>query len=275
MTSIVIVTPEEEIKATYDTNLCSCYESFEEDKREGIHAEEDQWDGECHCEMEYLISEWDYIDDDDHKEIIMDIMKSRSYHHIDGWRGYIEVKPDENKYSHLNLGFNWLSGHHSYAKEEKKMELFKQAITSLDMTIIFVTNQTGNFAAYTDVYCWKEQHDALSKVSDFINDFVGDRDSRWDVGVLMHFDSDKETGERIQAELNDQTLPDKWNWKEFIEHYDLIKANLPRFKEKGFREMTFEQQIGVLSGKGDAGIMAAQTMIALRELTPDKKDDKS
>jgi len=275
MTTVRIVTPEEEIVGTYDTNLCSCYEYHEEQKRDGEIPEDKEWDGECHCEMEYLIVEWDHIEDDDHREIIKDIINSRAYHRVDGWRGYYEVKPEENKYSHLDIGFNWLSGHHSVSKEEKKMELFKQAIKQLDMTIIFVTNQTGNFAAYTDTFCWKEQYDTLSKVSDFINDFVGDNDSRWSVGTLMHFDSDQATGERIQAELDAQTLPDDWDWNVFIEKYDEMKANLPKFQEKGFRDMDSNQQIGVLAGKGSAGLMAAQTLLALRTLTPDKKDASS
>jgi len=275
MTTVTIVTPEEEIRATYNRDLCSCYEYFEEQKRDGEVKEDEDWDGECHCELEYLIAEWDYIDDEDHKTIIKDIINSRRYHRIDGWRGYYEVFPDEKKYSHLDLGFNWLSGHHSYAKEEKKMELLKGAFKQLDMTLIFVTNQTGNFAAYTDVYCWKEQYDALSKVSDFINDFVGDRDSRWDVGTLMHFDSDEETGKRIQAELDAQTLPLDWDWKVFIEKYDEMKANLPKFKEKGFSDMDFNQQVGVLAGKGSAGLMAAQTMIAIKRLQDTKRDTSS
>lgn len=175
------------------------------------------------------------------------LFETRYYHRIDGWRGYYDVKPDKDKLEHLGLGFNWLSGHHSATKEEKKMILLKEAIRQLELPVFLVTTQTGNFSAYTDVFVRKEDKDTFNKVSKFIEDFVGDSDPRWDVGVLMHFDSDKTVGQSVIEDLNKQELPEWWNWKTFIEKHHLLEHAVDGMETKPLSSLEDQQQISVLS----------------------------
>lgn len=184
----------------------------------------------------------------DINNLIDHIFKTRYYVRLDGWRGYMDIQPDDDKLTKLDIGFNWLSGHHSATKEEKKLKLFQNAVRQLESPVFLVSNQTGNFSSYTDVYVKTEDADALNKVSKFINDFLGDSDPRWDVGVLMHFDSDRRVGQSAIEDLNNQELPEWWNWKTFIEKHDILENAVDKMKTKSITDLDDEQQVGVMAG---------------------------
>jgi len=192
------------------------------------------------------------------------LMSSIKYKSTGGWYGYNEAHPDDNEIIHLDMGFNWLSGHHSAVKEVKKKDLFEKAIGELKIPIFAITVRTGNFAAYTDLYARKANEKDLNKISTFINDFVGDRDPRWDVGVIMHFDSDNLVGQKAIKDLESQLLPEWWKWQLFLDHYDVIKDEAPKFNKGSFKDLQFDQQIGVMSGS-PLGLTFAKLLLLMKQ----------
>lgn len=200
------------------------------------------------------------------------IMASRGYHRIDGWRGYNTVTPPTNKFAHLELAFNSLDMHHSQALIKKKKELFSQAVKELEIPIFYLTARTGNFASYTDVYVRLVDKSICDKVSSFILEFTGDSDPRWDVGVMMHFDSDKASGDSVVESLKTQSLPDWFEWKSFIQNYDEIMNTIPTFKEGNYSDLDDGQLLGVFASKGAMGLEVGKMMLILRDLGRKKKE---
>ncbi len=205
---------------------------------------------------------------------VVALMQGRKYHKTDAWRGHYYSDPNKELWTGLNVDFAWLSGHHSNALVLEQKKLLEQAFKELEIPVFYCVHMSSNvFYQNIDAFVSAKHTDNANKIIGFINDFTGAKDSRWDAGILMHFDADKQLAEKLQEQLNSQKLPDDWSWTDFVEKYDEMVKTVKKFKTEGFAGMSFEQQVGVMAGSGETGLMMAQTMMAIRELKAKKENE--
>lgn len=210
------------------------------------------------------------------KEDVIALMQGRKYHRTDAWRGHHFSDPDKELWTELNVDFAWLSGHHSNALVLKQKELLEQALKELEIPVLYCVHMSSNvFYQNIDAFVSAKHRDKANRIINFINEFTGAKDSRWNAGVMMHFDEDVPMAEKLKEQLSSQELPDDWSWKQFIEKHDEMAEKVKKFKTEGFAGMSFEQQIGVMAGSGAMGLMMAQTRVAIRDLKTKKEGNKN
>jgi hypothetical protein len=207
-------------------------------------------------------------------EDVVTLMQGRKYHRTDGWRGHYYSEPEKERFSSLNVDFAWLSGHHSNQLVKKQKELLEQAFQELEIPVFYCVHMSSNvFFQNIDAFVLSACSDDADRVINFINDFTGAKDSRWNAGTIMHFDEDEALAKRLEEQLNAQELPADWSWRDFIDNYEEMVEKVKKFKTEGFAGLSFNQQVGVMSGSGEMGLQMAQMMVALKSLKTKKQGD--